>query len=233
MPVGLCQRSHPALSPSVSPCSDIYLMEKELAKEQERNNRHRPPKIMEPPSFQEPPPKVRRGQSPCGQHRQVPLPTLTHRWVLQKWDLPSLAPTLHSSLLHSPQPSRPRYKPPPQSNLLAPKLQFQVRLRGRSIPQGPEQRGPCWKALPGARARRGSWFLGVRRAPCHHRVPPDALPAEHRTARGSALPCPARPVFQPSLGAGRGAFTPGKGSLHARLRGEKRRLRGDLINAYK
>ncbi|XP_019326509.1 PREDICTED: protein-tyrosine kinase 2-beta [Aptenodytes forsteri] len=60
--------------------SDIYLMEKELAKEQERNNRHRPPKIMEPPSFQEPPPK----------------------------------------------PSRPRYKPPPQSNLLAPKLQFQV-----------------------------------------------------------------------------------------------------------
>ncbi|KFM04737.1 Protein-tyrosine kinase 2-beta [Aptenodytes forsteri] len=59
--------------------SDIYLMEKELAKEQERNNRHRPPKIMEPPSFQEPPPK----------------------------------------------PSRPRYKPPPQSNLLAPKLQFQ------------------------------------------------------------------------------------------------------------
>ncbi|XP_072714279.1 protein-tyrosine kinase 2-beta [Ciconia boyciana] len=59
--------------------SDIYLMEKDLAKEQERNNRHRPPKIMEPPSFQEPPPK----------------------------------------------PSRPRYKPPPQSNLLAPKLQFQ------------------------------------------------------------------------------------------------------------
>ncbi|NXA17631.1 FAK2 kinase, partial [Ibidorhyncha struthersii] len=60
--------------------SDIYLMEKELAKEQEKNNRHRPPKIMEPPSFQEPPPK----------------------------------------------PSRPRYKPPPQNNLLAPKLQFQV-----------------------------------------------------------------------------------------------------------
>ncbi|XP_009893770.1 PREDICTED: protein-tyrosine kinase 2-beta [Charadrius vociferus] len=60
--------------------SDIYQMEKELAKEQEKNNRHRPPKIMEPPSFQEPPPK----------------------------------------------PSRPRYKPPPQNNLLAPKLQFQV-----------------------------------------------------------------------------------------------------------
>ncbi|XP_014382046.1 protein-tyrosine kinase 2-beta isoform X1 [Alligator sinensis] len=60
--------------------SDIYLMEKDIAKEQERNNRHRPPKIMEPSSFQDPPPK----------------------------------------------PSRPKYKPPPQTNLLAPKLQFQV-----------------------------------------------------------------------------------------------------------
>ncbi|XP_059584075.1 protein-tyrosine kinase 2-beta isoform X7 [Alligator mississippiensis] len=37
--------------------SDIYLMEKDIAKEQERNNRHRPPKIMEPSSFQDPPPK--------------------------------------------------------------------------------------------------------------------------------------------------------------------------------
>ncbi|XP_074438280.1 protein-tyrosine kinase 2-beta isoform X4 [Larus michahellis] len=70
----------PKFKDLVCSLSDIYLMEKELAKEQERNNRHRPPKIMEPPSFQEPPPK----------------------------------------------PSRPRYKPPPQSNLLAPKLQFQV-----------------------------------------------------------------------------------------------------------
>ncbi|XP_050750988.1 protein-tyrosine kinase 2-beta isoform X2 [Gymnogyps californianus] len=69
----------PKFKDLVCSLSDIYLMEKELAKEQERNNRHRPPKIMEPPSFQEPPPK----------------------------------------------PSRPRYKPPPQSNLLAPKLQFQ------------------------------------------------------------------------------------------------------------
>ncbi|XP_029893674.1 LOW QUALITY PROTEIN: protein-tyrosine kinase 2-beta [Aquila chrysaetos chrysaetos] len=70
----------PKFKDLVCSLSDIYLMEKELAKEQERNNRHRPPKILEPPSFQEPPPK----------------------------------------------PSRPRYKPPPQSNLLAPKLQFQV-----------------------------------------------------------------------------------------------------------
>ncbi|NXL54517.1 FAK2 kinase, partial [Podilymbus podiceps] len=70
----------PKFKDLVCSLSDIYLMEKDLAKEQERNNRHRPPRIMEPPSFQEPPPK----------------------------------------------PSRPRYKPPPQSNLLAPKLQFQV-----------------------------------------------------------------------------------------------------------
>ncbi|NWX93030.1 FAK2 kinase, partial [Nothoprocta pentlandii] len=70
----------PKFKELVCSLSDIYLMEKELAKEQERNNRHRPPKIMEPPAFQEPPPK----------------------------------------------PSRPKYKAPPQNNLLAPKLQFQV-----------------------------------------------------------------------------------------------------------
>ncbi|NXY48261.1 FAK2 kinase, partial [Ceuthmochares aereus] len=70
----------PKFKDLVCSLSDIYLMEKELAKEQERNNRHRPPKILEPPSFQEPPPK----------------------------------------------PSRPKYKPPSQNNLLAPKLQFQV-----------------------------------------------------------------------------------------------------------
>ncbi|XP_027563640.1 protein-tyrosine kinase 2-beta-like, partial [Neopelma chrysocephalum] len=40
--------------------SDIYLMEKELAEEQERNHRQRPPKILEPPAFQEPPPKPSR-----------------------------------------------------------------------------------------------------------------------------------------------------------------------------
>lgn len=46
-------------------CSDIYLMEKDIAKEQERNNRHRPPKIMEPSSFQDPPPKVGRTRGIC------------------------------------------------------------------------------------------------------------------------------------------------------------------------
>ncbi|XP_027488103.1 protein-tyrosine kinase 2-beta-like [Corapipo altera] len=35
-------------------------MEKELAEEQERNQRQRPPKIVEPPAFQEPPPKPSR-----------------------------------------------------------------------------------------------------------------------------------------------------------------------------
>uniref|UniRef100_A0A8C4W9F4 Protein-tyrosine kinase 2-beta n=1 Tax=Gopherus evgoodei TaxID=1825980 RepID=A0A8C4W9F4_9SAUR len=70
----------PKFKELVCSLSDIYLMEKDIAREQERNNRHRPPKIMEPMSFQEPPPK----------------------------------------------PSRPKYKPPPQTNLLAPTLQFQV-----------------------------------------------------------------------------------------------------------
>uniref|UniRef100_A0A8C3SA62 Protein-tyrosine kinase 2-beta n=1 Tax=Chelydra serpentina TaxID=8475 RepID=A0A8C3SA62_CHESE len=69
----------PKFKELVCSLSDIYLMEKDIAREQERNNRHRPPKIMEPMSLQEPPPK----------------------------------------------PSRPKYKPPPQTNLLAPKLQFQ------------------------------------------------------------------------------------------------------------
>ncbi|XP_077187477.1 protein-tyrosine kinase 2-beta isoform X3 [Paroedura picta] len=70
----------PKFKELVCSLSDIYQMEKDIVREQERNNRHRPPKIMEPTSFQEPPPK----------------------------------------------PSRPKYKPPPQTNLLAPKLQFQV-----------------------------------------------------------------------------------------------------------
>lgn len=48
------------LSPYLTllPCSDIYQMEKDIAIEQERNARYRPPKILEPIAFQEPPPKV-------------------------------------------------------------------------------------------------------------------------------------------------------------------------------
>ncbi|XP_039567852.1 protein-tyrosine kinase 2-beta [Passer montanus] len=50
----------PRFQELVCSLSDIYLMEKELAKEQEKNNRHRPPKILEPTAFQEPPPKPSR-----------------------------------------------------------------------------------------------------------------------------------------------------------------------------
>ena len=48
------------LSPYLTwlPGSDIYQMEKDIALEQERNARYRPPKILEPTAFQEPPPKV-------------------------------------------------------------------------------------------------------------------------------------------------------------------------------
>ncbi|ELW62545.1 protein-tyrosine kinase 2-beta isoform X1 [Tupaia chinensis] len=70
----------PRFTELVCSLSDIYQMEKDIAIEQERNTRYRPPKILEPIAFQEPPPK----------------------------------------------PSRPKYRPPPQTNLLAPKLQFQV-----------------------------------------------------------------------------------------------------------
>lgn len=40
--------------------SDIYQTEKEIVKDKERNNRHRPPKIIEPVQAQEPPPKPSR-----------------------------------------------------------------------------------------------------------------------------------------------------------------------------
>ncbi|KAF7486309.1 Hypothetical predicted protein [Marmota monax] len=38
--------------------SDIYQMEKDIAIEQERNARYQPPKILEPITSQEPPPKL-------------------------------------------------------------------------------------------------------------------------------------------------------------------------------
>lgn len=181
---------HPpgSVSLRLPPCSDIYLMEKELAKDQERNNRHRPPKIMEPPSFQEPPPKVSRGQSPC---RQVHLCASAHWWVLQKGDLCGLAPTMSFSLLCPLQPSRPRYKPPPQSNLLAPKLQFQVRWHSQSIPQGHKQgvntRKPCLEPRP-------SWAHGFGGSKVLHTItkclPP---PCQQDTVLLGTQPCPALP----------------------------------------
>ncbi|XP_045058348.2 protein-tyrosine kinase 2-beta isoform X2 [Desmodus rotundus] len=78
--------------------SDIYQMEKDIAMEQERNARYRPPKILEPIAFQEPPPK----------------------------------------------PSRPKYRPPPQANLLAPKLQFQEEDFIR--PSSREEAQQLWEA---------------------------------------------------------------------------------------
>ncbi|XP_073911313.1 protein-tyrosine kinase 2-beta isoform X2 [Castor canadensis] len=78
--------------------SDIYQMEKDIAIEQERNARYRPPKILEPVTYQEPPPK----------------------------------------------PSRPKYRPPPQTNLLAPKLQFQEEDFIR--PSSREEAQQLWEA---------------------------------------------------------------------------------------
>ncbi|XP_053316712.1 protein-tyrosine kinase 2-beta [Spea bombifrons] len=50
----------PKFTELVCSLSDIYQTEKEIAKEKERNNRQRPPKIIEPPQMQEPPPKPSR-----------------------------------------------------------------------------------------------------------------------------------------------------------------------------
>ncbi|KAM5229492.1 protein-tyrosine kinase 2-beta isoform 2-T9 [Hipposideros larvatus] len=88
----------PRFTELVCSLSDIYQMEKDIAIEQERNARYRPPKILEPIAFQEPPPK----------------------------------------------PSRPKYRPPPQTNLLAPKLQFQEEDFIR--PSSREEAQQLWEA---------------------------------------------------------------------------------------
>ncbi|XP_051051441.1 protein-tyrosine kinase 2-beta isoform X2 [Phodopus roborovskii] len=88
----------PRFTEIVCSLSDIYQMEKDIAIEQERNARYRPPKILEPTAFQEPPPK----------------------------------------------PSRPKYRPPPQTNLLAPKLQFQEEDFIR--PSSREEAQQLWEA---------------------------------------------------------------------------------------
>nr|BAC40510.1 unnamed protein product [Mus musculus] len=88
----------PRFTELVCSLSDIYQMEKDIAIEQERNARYRPPKILEPTTFQEPPPK----------------------------------------------PSRPKYRPPPQTNLLAPKLQFQEEDFIR--PSSREEAQQLWEA---------------------------------------------------------------------------------------
>lgn len=88
----------PRFTELVCSLSDIYQMERDIAIEQERNARYRPPKILEPTAFQEPPPK----------------------------------------------PSRPKYKHPPQTNLLAPKLQFQEEDFIR--PSSREEAQQLWEA---------------------------------------------------------------------------------------
>ncbi|XP_077008971.1 protein-tyrosine kinase 2-beta isoform X2 [Tamandua tetradactyla] len=88
----------PRFTELVCSLSDIYQMEKDIALEQERNIRYRPPKILEPTAYQEPPPK----------------------------------------------PSRPKYRPPPQTNLLAPKLQFQEEDFIR--PSSREEAQQLWEA---------------------------------------------------------------------------------------
>ncbi|XP_033285692.1 protein-tyrosine kinase 2-beta isoform X3 [Orcinus orca] len=88
----------PRFTELVCSLSDIYQMEKDVAIEQESNARYRPPKILEPTAFQEPPPK----------------------------------------------PSRPKYRPPPQTNLLAPKLQFQEEDFIR--PSSREEAQQLWEA---------------------------------------------------------------------------------------
>ncbi|KAM7143672.1 protein-tyrosine kinase 2-beta isoform 3-T9 [Molossus nigricans] len=88
----------PRFSELVCSLSDVYQMEKDIAVEQERNARYRPPKILEPIAFQDPPPK----------------------------------------------PSRPKFRPPPQTNLLAPKLQFQEEDFIR--PSSREEAQQLWEA---------------------------------------------------------------------------------------
>ncbi|XP_036170965.1 protein-tyrosine kinase 2-beta isoform X3 [Myotis myotis] len=88
----------PRFNELVCSLSDVYQMEKDLAIEQERNARYRPPKILEPIVFQDPPPK----------------------------------------------PSRPKYRPPPQTNLLAPNLQFQEEDFIR--PSSREEAQQLWEA---------------------------------------------------------------------------------------
>ncbi|XP_012879696.1 PREDICTED: protein-tyrosine kinase 2-beta isoform X2 [Dipodomys ordii] len=88
----------PRFTELVCSLSDIHQMEKDIAIDQERSARYRPPKILEPATYQEPPPK----------------------------------------------PSRPKYRPPPQTNLLAPKLQFQEEDFIR--PNSREEAQQLWEA---------------------------------------------------------------------------------------
>lgn len=85
-------------------------MEKDIALEQERNARYRPPKILEPTAFQEPPPKVSQAPNslaPVPHESQQsgdpvqPLPDLTVQLPLQWWSdgpLRLLSPSTQPSI---------------------------------------------------------------------------------------------------------------------------------------
>lgn len=126
--VGKVGIPNPGIVTSVSPPhSDIYLMEKELAKEQERNNRHRPPKILEPPAFQEPPPKVGKGQSP-------PWGTRVGFPGLDAEEFPAFFPVPTAQQAHV-QAAIPEQPPGSQAAIPG------ENSRGRGIPQGSGPRG--------------------------------------------------------------------------------------------
>uniref|UniRef100_A0A4X2K8S1 non-specific protein-tyrosine kinase n=1 Tax=Vombatus ursinus TaxID=29139 RepID=A0A4X2K8S1_VOMUR len=68
----------PRFTELVCSLSDVYQMEKEIAKEQERNTRYRTPKILEPTAFQDPPPKVSQATLPLGNKTQPDTRVVCH-----------------------------------------------------------------------------------------------------------------------------------------------------------
>ncbi|XP_072782329.1 protein-tyrosine kinase 2-beta isoform X3 [Taeniopygia guttata] len=99
----------PKFQELVCSLSDIYLMEKEVAEEQERSGRHRPPKILEPPEFQEPPPKPSRPQFKAPSQNNLLAPKLQFQ---VPEGLCASSPTL-ASPAEFPSPAHSRRTPPP------------------------------------------------------------------------------------------------------------------------
>ena len=79
-------------------------MEKDIAIEQERNARYRPPKILEPIAFQEPPPKVSQAPASLGPVWPTagltvrPLPCSTDRVCPYSSPSPSTQPSVSTEL---------------------------------------------------------------------------------------------------------------------------------------
>ncbi|NXO77716.1 FAK2 kinase, partial [Sitta europaea] len=99
----------PKFQELVCSLSDIYQMETELAQEQERNHRHRPPKILEPPEFQEPPPKPSRPLYKPPSQNNLLAPKLQFQ---VPEGLCASSPTLASPAEYQ-TPASPRRTPPP------------------------------------------------------------------------------------------------------------------------